>query len=93
LSGLGLLAPMQALVLFADGQISLRGSCAVTRQKLRTLADEHLGELARADELQLVYLDLQSLRNFDSLRERLPIWMPGVDDVSPTGRRAPQPVS
>jgi hypothetical protein len=47
---------MQALVPFADGQISLRGFDAVNPQKLRTLAGEHLGELARADELQLVYL-------------------------------------
>jgi hypothetical protein len=84
---------MQALVPFADGQISLRGFDAVNPQKLRTLAGEHLGELARADELQLVYLHLQSLRKFDSVRERLPMWMPRVDDVSLTGRRAPQPIS
>jgi hypothetical protein len=93
LSELGLLEPMQALVPFADGQISLRGFNVVNRRKLRTLAGEHLGELARADALQLVYLHLQSLRNFDSVRQRLPMLMPHVDDAPLTGRRAPQPIS
>jgi hypothetical protein len=93
LSALGLLESMQALVPFADGQISLRGFNVVNRRKLRTLAGEQLAELARADELQLVYLHLQSLRNFDSVRERLPMLMPVADDAPPTGRRAPQPIS
>jgi hypothetical protein len=93
LFALGLLERMQALVPFADGQISLGGFNVVNRRELRTLAGEHLGELARADALQLVYLHLQSLRNFDSVGQRLPTLMPRVGDAPVTGRRAPQPIS
>lgn len=93
LQELGLLAPMQAVVPFAHGRIALGGFSVVSREILRSLSGQQLGELARADELQLVYLHLQSLRNFESLRERLPMLAPQAYEDSVAGRRASQPIS
>jgi SapC len=69
---LGLLEPMQAQVTLAKGpSYSLGGFMAVNRDKLKSLPGETLSELARTDELELLYLHLQSMRNFDGLRDRL----------------------
>jgi SapC len=69
---LELLEPMQAQVSMAGGQrLSLGGFWAVNRAKLKALGGERLAELARTDELELLYLHLQSMRNFDALREKL----------------------
>jgi hypothetical protein len=69
---LALLEPMQAQLTTADGPpLSLGGFMAVNRAKLKALPAETLAELAKTDELELIYLHLQSLRNFDLLRERL----------------------
>jgi len=72
LSGLGLLEPMQAQVTVEGGtQFSLGGFMAVNRDRLKALPPETLAEMAKADELELIYLHLHSLRNFDALRGRL----------------------
>jgi hypothetical protein len=44
---------------------------AVNRDKLKALSGDTLSELAKTDELELLYLHLQSMRNFDGLRDRL----------------------
>jgi hypothetical protein len=44
---------------------------AVNRDRLKALPPETLAEMAKADELELIYLHLHSLRNFDALRGRL----------------------
>ncbi len=44
---------------------------AVNRDKLKALPGETLAELAKTDELELIYLHLHSLRNFEHLRVRL----------------------
>ena len=44
---------------------------AVSREKLKALPAETLAEMAKTDELELIYLHLHSLRNFDRLRDRL----------------------
>lgn len=68
---LGLLEPMQAQVTLAKGpKYSLGGFMAINRDKLKALPAETLSELARTDELELLYLHLQSMRNFDGLRDR-----------------------
>lgn len=71
-SFLELLEPMQAEVTLASGgKTSLAGFMAVNRDKLKALSGEKLAALAKTDELELVYLHLQSLRNFERLKDRL----------------------
>ena len=72
LKELELLEPMQAKVTTPGGaQLSLTGFMAVNRVKLRALAPEKLAELAMTDELELLYLHLYSLRNFNEVKDRL----------------------
>jgi len=69
---LDLLEPMQAQVELSTGQrLSLSGFWGVDRAKLKRLPAEKLSELARTDELELIYLHLQSMRNFGGLKDRL----------------------
>lgn len=68
---LELLEPMQARVSLGSAQLSLGGFQAVNRHKLKALPGDTLAELTRSDELELLYLHLQSLRNFEALRARL----------------------
>lgn len=69
---LDLLEPMQAQVTMATGsRIALGGFMAISRSKLKALPGDKLAELAATDELELMYLHLQSMRNFDMLRQRL----------------------
>jgi hypothetical protein len=69
---LDLLEPMQAQVTVETGRrLSLGGFMAVNREKLKALPGDKLAELAKTDELELLYLHLQSMRNFDGLRDRL----------------------
>jgi hypothetical protein len=72
LQELDLLEPMHAKVSLDSGQrMSLTGFMAVDRKKLKELAPEKLAELAKTDELELVYLHLASLKNFDGVKDRL----------------------
>lgn len=69
---LGLLEPMQAQVVSNGGETTLlSGFQAVSRQKLKALPAEKLAELAATDELELLYLHLQSLNNFEQLKDRM----------------------
>ena len=69
---LGLLAPMQAEVVTPQGtKLSLSGFLCVQREKLRQLDAEALAALARNDELELLYLQMHSLRNFGDVKDRL----------------------
>jgi hypothetical protein len=71
-SSLGLLEPMQAEVTLASGEkSSLAGFMAVNRDKLKALSGDQFAALAKTDELELMYLHLQSLRNFERLKNRL----------------------
>ncbi len=68
----GLLEPMTARVKTPDGgNHSLTGFLAVSRSKLRELPPEQLASLARTDELELLYLHLYSMRNFNEVKDRL----------------------
>jgi hypothetical protein len=67
-----LLEPMQAQVTTQAGdRLSLSGFMAVNRDRVKKLAAETLAQLAATDELELIYLHLQSMRNFNQMRERL----------------------
>ncbi len=87
---LGLLEPMQAQVTMdPDHRFSLGGFSAVNRDKLKALPNETLGEMARTDELELLYLHLQSMRNFDGLRDRLELRLSGERESQRNGLSLP----
>jgi len=66
-----LLEPMQALVTTPTGEKqTLSGFLAVQRDRLRTLSGEALSMLAKTDELELLYLHLYSMRNFNEVKDR-----------------------
>jgi len=68
LKELDLLEPMQAQITLPSGEkMNLGGFQAVNREKLKALTNEQLGELAKTDELELIYLHLQSMRNFNAM--------------------------
>lgn len=66
-----LLEPMQAQFTWGTGeQISLTGFMAVSRERLKRLPGDKLSELARTNELELMYTHLQSMTNFSPIVER-----------------------
>jgi hypothetical protein len=69
---LNILEPVQAQFTLVGGEkMSLTGMRVVNRKKLKELAPEALADLARTDELELLYLHLQSMRNFNRVKDRL----------------------
>jgi hypothetical protein len=67
-----LLESIQAQVEMRSGEkSSLTGFMAVNRTRLKALGGEKLSQLANTDELELIYLHLQSMRNFQSLPDRM----------------------
>ncbi|HTN94721.1 MAG TPA: SapC family protein [Gallionella sp.] len=81
LTELDLLVPMQAqFTLTAGEKMSLSGFKAVDRKKLTSLPGDTLAELAKTDELELLYLHLQSMRNFSSVSNRMVVIEGGKKD-------------
>src|SRR5512135_17497 len=82
---LDLLEPMQAQISTGSGErLSLTGFWAVNRAKLKGLGGEKLADLAKPDELELLYLHLQSMRNFNALKDRLaPVKGGGTEQAAP----------
>lgn len=71
LKELGLLEPMQLTVTTPVGtKQGLGGFLGVQRERLRNLGGDALASLARTDELELVYLHLHSLGNFNEIKDR-----------------------
>ena len=71
LKDLNLVEPMQATVTTPTGtKQALGGFLGVQRERLRALSGETLSKLARTDELELLYLHLHSLRNFNEVTDR-----------------------
>lgn len=69
---LGLLEPMQATITPQGGAtMSLTGFYVVSREKLKALSGEVLEKLLKTDELELIYMHLQSLRNFSAIGQML----------------------
>jgi len=82
---LELLEPMQAQISTSTGEkLSLGGFWAVNRARLKALPGDKLAELAKTDELELLYLHVQSMRNFNNLKDRLVLVQGGKPE-------APQP--
>jgi len=71
LKELDLLEPMRAQISVGGNQLSLSGFSAVDRKKLKALSGDQLAQLAKTDELELLYLHLQSMRNFTGVKDRL----------------------
>ena len=72
LKELDLLEPMRAQFTLKSGQqFGLEGFLALSREKLKALPGDKLAELARTDELELMYLHLHSMRNFSAMIERV----------------------
>ena len=68
LKELDLLEPMQAQFNLPSGKHkSLTGFMAVSREKLKALSDEKIAELVKSDEMELVYIHLQSMKNFSAM--------------------------
>lgn len=82
LQELDLLEPMQATMSLETGErLSLTGFMAVNRDKLKALSGEVLSELAKTDELELIYLHLHSMRNLSNMKDRMTI-VPSEGDAS-----------
>lgn len=72
LAELKLLEPMRAQANLGSGEkLSLGGFMAVNRDRVKALAADKLAELAKTDELELLYLHLHSMRNFSDMGNRL----------------------
>lgn len=72
LKALDILEPMQAQFTLGSGaKMSLTGFLVVDRKKLKALDGDKLAELAATDELELLYLHIQSMRNFNRLKDKL----------------------
>ena len=90
LKELDLLEPMQAQFTLGSGEkMSLGGFQVVDRKRLKALPAETLHQLAANDELELIYLHLQSMRNFNEVKDRLMVRTIGVSaDLQPAGAGA-----
>jgi len=78
---LDLLEPMQAQFTLGSGEkMSLGGFMVVDRKRLKALPADTLSQLAGNDELELIYLHLQSMRNFTEVKDRLMVRSIGASD-------------
>ncbi len=72
LKELDLLEPMQAQVTVGSGErLALTGFMAVNRDRLKALDAEQVADLLQTDELELIFIHLNSMRNFDPLAQRV----------------------
>ncbi|MCG4454284.1 SapC family protein [Pseudomonas sp. MMS21-TM103] len=86
---LELLEPMEAQFTLGSGEkMSLNGFMVVNRKKLNELPGEVLSELAKTDQLELTYLHLQSMHNFNAVKDRLVLIHGGKGDADKPGGEA-----
>ena len=72
MAALKLLEPVQANVALPSGErMALTDFKVVNRERLKQIGDAALKEMFASDDLELVYLHLQSLQNFSALVNRL----------------------
>ncbi len=87
LRDLQLLEPMRAQFTLRDGRlITLAGFEAVSREKLKALPAEEVAALFASDDLELIYLHLQSMKNLQATAERM-----GVASLPTQSETAPNP--
>jgi hypothetical protein len=81
LQELNLLDSMHVQLKLSNGEeTSITGFMAVNRERLKEVPAERLSQLALVDELELIYLHLQSLRNISDLGDRV---NPANEEVTP----------
>jgi hypothetical protein len=69
---LKVLEPMEAqFTIGSEQKMMLNGFMAVSREKLNALPGDVLSELAKTDQLELIYIHLQSMRNFNEVKNKL----------------------
>lgn len=68
LKAMDLLEPMRARIPAPGRQLAAGGFSVVRRERLKALPDDRLSHLAAGDELELPYVHLHSLRQFEALR-------------------------
>ena len=79
---LGILEPTTVRMAGPGGEkLAVGGFLVVDRKKLREVPAEKLAELAKTDELELLYLHLYSLRNFAGMKDRLIGSLPDEDEA------------
>ena len=89
LTELDLLEKMQAQVSLEDGKkLNLAGFMAVNRKKLKELTGDQLAELTKTDELELIYLHLQSMRNLTTMGQRIREVEEGIEEATPAAAGA-----
>ena len=104
LKALDLVEPMQAQFTLPQGEkMTLTGFYVVDRARLKKLPGDKLAELAATDELELLYLHLQSMRNFNAVKDRLvrsraeapaaPAEDPPAPAAAPAAAAAPAPAA
>lgn len=72
LTDLKILDPMKAQIKPRDGaEMSLGGFMAVNRDRLKALPGDTLSELAKTNELELIYMQLGSMKNLSSIAEKV----------------------
>jgi hypothetical protein len=80
---LNLLEPMQAQFTMVSGEkMSLSGFTVIDRKKLNNLSGDVLAEMAKTGQLELLYLHLQSMRNFTAVKDRLVLIQGGKRDAA-----------
>jgi hypothetical protein len=91
LVALNLLEAMQARFTLRSGKVlTLTGFQAVNRERLKALTGEQLGELARYDDLELIYLHLHSLRHLSATAEKMGAESTGAGLPPAAGDTAPE---
>jgi SapC len=80
---LNLLEPMQAQFTMVSGEkMSLSGFMVIDRKKLNNLPGDVLADMAKTGQLELLYLHLQSMRNFTAVKDRLVLIQGGKTGVA-----------
>jgi hypothetical protein len=57
-------------------KLTLTGFMAINRQKLKELSGDKLEKLAKTDALELCYVHLQSMRNFNKMLAKIGVAAP-----------------
>lgn len=87
---LDLLESMQMQLRFGSGEkIAISGFMAVDRGKLKALKGDRLVKLNRIDELELIFLHLQSLQNIDEVAKQVRAGDDAAPKPTKSGTRAP----
>lgn len=93
LNDLNLFEQMQARFTLRNRQVlTLSGFLAVNRDRLKALSGDQLAELQAFDDLELIYLHLQSMRHLSETAERMGADAVTSEEQAVEQKTAPEPV-